>query len=212
MTLGAGVMVMPFSSAGLGLEVEADMTGLGAPLGREAAAPELEGRSSAATFLRGLERSSRAESVVCSLASLACAWSWGRGPVLLGRVSRGGMRVVPGGSLATAGLRSRAVLASLGAEMGLGDAVGVLVRAGGSGFMAAVMVWVAVGVAVAGLVVTEGRGTEITEISPLPWSTGGQDDLTGLTVTDILGLSGGLVTGELVVLVVDTVVMEIPWI
>lgn len=73
MTLGAGVMVMPLSSAGLGLEVEVEVetTGLGAPLGRETAAPVLEGRRSAATFLMGLERPSRAESVVCSLASLA---------------------------------------------------------------------------------------------------------------------------------------------
>lgn len=131
--------------------------------------------------------------------------------MLLGVLSRGWMMVVPGGSLGTAGLRSKAVALSLGAAMGFEDEVEVLVGAGVSAFMAEVMAGVVVVVAVAGLVVTEGRGTEMTEISPLPWSTAGQEDLTGLTVMDMLGLRG-LVTGVLVVLAVDTVVMEMPWI
>lgn len=53
------------------------------------------------------------------------------------------------------------------------------------------------------------RDTEITDISPLPCRTDGQVVLTGLTVTDILGFKGLLVT-TLLAFEDGTDVMEMP--
>lgn len=117
------------------------------------------------------------------------------------------MMVVPAGSLGTVGGISLEP-ASLGVEIGFGEEVGVLIT-DGEGSILFVVAMVEVVVVVEGLAVAEGRVTVITDISPLPLSAGGQEDLTGLTVTDMLGFKD-LVSDVLVVLGLDTDVMEIP--
>lgn len=117
--------------------------------------------------------------------------------------------VVPAGSLGTVEGRSLAPL-SLGVETGFGEVVGVFITEGvGSTLLVVVTVAAVVVVMLEGLVGAEGRVTVITEISPRPWRAGGQDDLTGLTVTDMFGFKD-LLSGVLVVLGELTVVMEMP--
>lgn len=76
------------------------------------------------------------------------------------------MMVVPAGSLGTVEEMSLEPV-SMGVEIGFGEVVGVLITDGdgeGSDLLAVTMVVVVE----EGLVVTEGRVTVITEISPLP--------------------------------------------